>query len=199
MGRHGANRPGPDYGGSRPARSPLHADLFSQRDRRADADPADALIATHYESLRGYVLELTEGDESATADVLKETFYRAERDRARHQQLDSAVRPWLVLIAQAVVRDGERHAPAGHDDRPESVRRRPSGGSLPPVTVIRAVEELPAEQREVLVELFYRGVSLEEAARIRDISVDTVKTRLYYAMHTLSAVLDRQIAERYEA
>ena len=52
--------------------------------------------------------------------------------------------------------------------------------------------------RDILVELFYRGVSLEEAAAVRGVPVETVKSRLYYAMRALRIVLDQQIADRHE-
>jgi RNA polymerase sigma-70 factor (ECF subfamily) len=192
MGRHAADRPGPD------SRSPLHADLFAPDDRRSRADPYavfDALVAPHYDGLQGYVLRLTEGDEGAAESVLKETLYRAERDPSRYPQQGPAVRPWLVLIARTVFHDGERHAPAGHDDHPPA-RRRP-GGSLPAVTVSRALAEIAVAHRDVLVELFYRGISLDEVARADGTSVAAVKARLDSATEALRAALDRQIAERH--
>jgi RNA polymerase sigma-70 factor (ECF subfamily) len=104
-----------------------------------------------------------------------------------------------VLTARTVLRDGERLAPAGHDDRPggaagDQAADRP----VPATTVIRALEELSAVHRDILVELFYRGVSLEEAANVRGVTVETVKSRLYFAMRALRLVLDQQISDRHE-
>jgi RNA polymerase sigma-70 factor (ECF subfamily) len=65
--------------------------------------------------------------------------------------------------------------------------------------VARALDELSPVHRDVLVELFYRGVSLEEAAEVRGVPVETVKSRLYYAMRALRVVLDQQVAGRAEA
>jgi RNA polymerase sigma-70 factor (ECF subfamily) len=192
MGRHAADRPGPD------SRSPLHADLFTPNSRKNDADHYavfDSLVAPHYDSLRDYVLRLTEGDEAAAESVLKEALYRAERDPSRYPQQGYAVRPWLVLIARTVFRDGERHEPAGHDDRPPPARRR-AGGPLPTVTVSQAMEGLALGHREVLIKLFFRGVSLDEVAQADGTSVAAVKARLDAAMEALRVALDRQIAER---
>jgi RNA polymerase sigma-70 factor (ECF subfamily) len=147
------------------------------------------------------VLRLTEGDEAATESVLKEPSYRAAQDPARYPQRPSAVRPWLVLTARTVLRDGERLAPAGHDDRPESSRsgERSTGPEPPPATtVVRAMEDLATTHRDILVELFYRGVSLEEAAQVRGVPVETIKSRLYFAMRALRVVLDQQVAERHD-
>jgi len=205
MGRHAANRPATDSGGTPVARSPMHADLFVPHDRMTHqnrdttGDLFDRLVTPHRTALRAYVLKLTEGDEAATDSVLKETFYRAAQDPSRYPQRASAVRPWLVLTARTVLRDGERLAPAGHDDRPLPHRPESVPAPRPGITVVRAMGELSDVHRDVLVELFYRGVSLEEAAEVRGVPVETVKSRLYFAMRALRVVLDQQIAERHDA
>jgi RNA polymerase sigma-70 factor, ECF subfamily len=191
MGRHAAERPASDSG--RPGgRRPLHADLFApapgtRAARTAEERQAatfESLIGPHREALREYVLRFTDGDQSETDSVVKETLYRAAQEPARYPQRPSAVRPWLVLTARTVLRDGERLAPAGHDDRP-GVAAPPSG-----TTVMQAMDDLAATHRDILVELFYRGVSLEEAARVRGVEVETIKSRLYFAMRALRVVLD---------
>jgi RNA polymerase sigma-70 factor (ECF subfamily) len=169
------------------------------RERRATT-AFDALVKPHRRALRAYILRLTEGDDAVADCVLKETLYRASQDPARYPQRASAVRPWLVLAARNVLRDGERYAPAGHDDRPDIPRppeaRVPVKG-LPATTVVAAMEGLSSVHRELLVELFYGGVSLEDAAADRGVPVETVKSRLYYAMRALRTVLDQQIADRH--
>jgi RNA polymerase sigma-70 factor, ECF subfamily len=200
MGRHAANwsAPEPDGGGRRP----LHADLFltgpipsAGPDRAVAA--FDAMIAPHRSALYAYVLRLTDGDEAFAESVLKETLYRAAGEPDRYPQRASAVRPWLVLIARAVLRDGERLAPAGHDDRPAPGRgERSRRARSAPITVVRALDELSPVHRDILVDLFYQGVSLDEAADELGVPVETVKSRLYFAMRALRVVLDQQVADR---
>ena len=205
MGRHAANRPAPDSTGV-PGRQPLHADLFvptpgSSAARIGESRAAaafEALVKPHREALREYVLKLTDGDEAVADTVVKETLYRAGQDPGRYPQRLSAVRPWLVLTARTVLRDGQRLAPAGHDDRPEpSPYGERSSAGQPATTVVRAIDELSGTHRDILVELFYRGVSLEEAAQVRGVPVETVKSRLYFAMRALRSVLDQQVADRH--
>jgi RNA polymerase sigma-70 factor (ECF subfamily) len=203
MGRHAADRPAPDSGG--PNRRPLHADLFSPAPgtaaalaaERRSAEAFEALVEPHREVLHGYVLRLTDGDEDATASVVKETLYRAAQDPSRFPQRPSAVRPWLILTARSVLRDAERHVPPWSEAHAAPEPPAPVGG--PPITVLRAVGELSATHREILVELFYCGVSLEDAAAARGMPVDTVKSQLYYAMRALRTVLDQQVADRHGA
>jgi RNA polymerase sigma-70 factor (ECF subfamily) len=77
---------------------------------------------------------------------------------------------------------------AGHDDRPPE-RAAPRSGT----TIVRAMDDLAAAHRDVLVELFYQGISLEDAAAARGVPVETLKSRLYFAMRSLRTVLDQQI------
>jgi RNA polymerase sigma-70 factor (ECF subfamily) len=190
MGRHAADRPAPDDR-AQAARRPLHADLFAPvpgsaaalaAERRAAA-AFETLVEPHRAALYEYVLRLTHGDQDATAVVVKETLYRAAQDPSRYPQRASAVRPWLVLTARTVLRDDDRPAP--------SARMSPG---RPPTTVRRALDGLAGNHRDILVELFYRGVSLEDAADARGVPVETVKSRLYHAMQALSAVLDEQVS-----
>ncbi|GLY94387.1 sigma factor-like helix-turn-helix DNA-binding protein [Actinoplanes sp. NBRC 103695] len=190
MGRHAAGRP------------PLHADLFTpppgDTARLAGESRAAAafelLVGPHRPGLRDYVDKLTDGDGQLTDSVVKETLYRAAQDPSRYPQRPSAVRPWLVLIARTALRDGERMAPAGHDDRPQFVPPEPPAAT----TVLGAMDSLADTHREILVELFYRGVSLEEAAHHRGVPVETVKGWLYYAMRALRGVIDQQVADRHD-
>jgi RNA polymerase sigma-70 factor (ECF subfamily) len=185
------------------SRPPRHADLFaptpgSPAARAGEIRAAaafEALVRPHRAALRAYVLRLTHGDDAGADTVVKETLYRAAQDPSRYPQRPTAVRPWLVLTARAVLGDGERLAPAGHDDRPDPMLapEPPRAPAAPETTVLRAMEELSGTHRDVLVELFYRGVSLEALARAHGEPVDAVKSRLYHAMRALRAVLDQQV------
>lgn len=218
MGRHAADWTAPgsqspdDRDISAGQRFPRHADLFVPTPGGAAARPGsersgqafDRLVEPHLGTLRAYILRLTEGDEAVADSILKETLYRVAREPGRYPQRPSVVRPWLLLTALDVLHDGERYAPAGHDDRPPLPHRgdeHPLGSPapIPATTVVAAMEDLPAEHRELIVEMFYGGVSLESAAADRGVPVETVKSRLYYAMRALRAVLDQHVTERHGA
>jgi RNA polymerase sigma-70 factor (ECF subfamily) len=175
-----------------PTGVPHHADLFSLGDEPSPADVDEAsfqaLTEVHREALFGYVLRLVGGDDGQAQDIVKETFYRASQDPSRLVQRTSSVRPWLVLLARTVFQDGLRREPA------DAVGTRPAVPAA--TTVVRAMDSLSRVHREILIELFYRGTSLEEAAQAHAVPVDTVKSRLYYAMRALRVVLDQQVADR---
>jgi RNA polymerase sigma-70 factor (ECF subfamily) len=196
MGRHAAGRPPPEPDDAQSGRTGLHADLFvptpgtaaaRMPEERANA-LFEGLVGPHRPALRAHVLKLTGGDEAAAESLLKETYYRAARDPAHFPQTEAAVRPWLVLTARMVLREG----------RPPAAGRAASGPvpGTRSTTVPRALDELSEVHREIMVELFYRGVSLEEAAEVRGVPVETVKSQLYFAMRALRVVLDQQVGDR---
>ena len=211
MGRHAADRREP--GSAEPddrrraagPRLPLHADLFAPTPgsaaARVNAERAEQAVSRvvepHRADLRAYILRFTDGDEVVAETILKETFYRAAQEPARLPRRPSAVRPWLALVARNVLRDGERYAPAGHDDRPPPPvhEERPPAPSIPATTIAAAMEDLPAMHRELIVQLFYGGVSLEAAAAERGLPVRAIKSRLRAAMRALRSVLDQHMAD----
>ncbi|RSM47192.1 RNA polymerase subunit sigma [Actinoplanes sp. ATCC 53533] len=190
MGRHAADRP---------RKPPLHADLFVPTPGSAAARAAQSratsvfekLVEPHRDALEIYLLRLTDGDVAAAESLLKETLYRAAQDPSRFPQRSSAVRPWLVLTARTILRDGTRMA--GHDDRPPADQPPPSPRAA--TTIVRAMDDLAAAHRDILVELFYQGVSLQDAAAARGVPVETLKSRLYFAMRSLRVVLDQHLAD----
>jgi RNA polymerase sigma-70 factor (ECF subfamily) len=212
MGRHAADGTAPgssgpdDRGKAAGPRLPRHADLFmpapDSAAARVSAEQAaetfGRLVEPHRATLRVYVLKLTDGDEAAADSVLKETLYRLAQDPQRYPRRPSAVRPWLVLAARNVMRDGERYAPAGRDDRPypllQELRSPEPAAQVPASAIVGMMNDLPGADRELLVEVVYGGVSLEAAAVERGVPVETVKSRLYFAMRSLRGVLDQHLS-----
>jgi RNA polymerase sigma-70 factor (ECF subfamily) len=51
--------------------------------------------------------------------------------------------------------------------------------------MLDALDSLKPEHRTVLIEVYYRGRTVAEAADVLQIPVGTVKSRVYYALRTL--------------
>jgi RNA polymerase sigma-70 factor (ECF subfamily) len=58
--------------------------------------------------------------------------------------------------------------------------------------VTDALRQLTRQHREVLLECYYRGCSVAEAARRLDIPPGTVKSRTYYALRALRLALEER-------
>lgn len=194
-GRHAANRKAPEndqYRAEHPSSSgpPSGTDRADPESRPADA--YEVLVEQHHASLLSYVLGLTRGNRDRAHEIVEETFRRVAEDPARFTQRAASVRAWLAVVARGVCDEGDRRpgARAGHAAvGPLTDRVDPAAST----TILRAMDNLSGVHREILVELFYRGTSLEDAAAARGVPVETVKSRLYYAMRALRVVLDQQV------
>jgi len=58
--------------------------------------------------------------------------------------------------------------------------------------IVRAIHMLAIEHREVLTLRFFGGHSYEEIARMMEIPIGTVKSRIFYAMKTCREKLKEQ-------
>ena len=142
---------------------------------------------------------------AATADeLMQEVWFAVARDAARY--LPSArFTTWLFSIAHNrmidSIRARRRHASLeslGHESD-EIIRHLTADPSTSPVAaavardeaaaLIRAVEELPREQREAFLLQVEGDLDVEEIARITDSSFETTKSRLRYARAKLRELL----------
>jgi RNA polymerase sigma-70 factor (ECF subfamily) len=105
-----------------------------------------------------------------------------------------SVRGWLLTVARNIITDRIRAKAA----RPTEVAEMPTTppierdhaqGVVDSMTVLAALDRLTAEHREVLVELYYRGRTVAEAATVLGVPPGTVKSRSYYALRAMRAVI----------
>ena len=105
-----------------------------------------------------------------------------------------SVRGWLLTVARNIVTDRAR-AKAGPADRGRRVADHAAGRGdhsesvVNTMVVMDALNQVSAEHRDVLVELYYRGRTVTEAATALGIPPGTVKSRSYYALRALRAAI----------
>lgn len=161
-------------------------------------DGAAALMAqlhdAHGAALWGYCLRLTGHDHARAEDVVQETLFRAWRNRDRLDESQGSVRAWLFTVARNIVIDEFR---SRHAQSELSVAQVPENGTPDDATdrllmswiVAEALRTLSAEHRAVLLECYFRGASVTDAARRLDIPEGTVKSRTHYALRALRLAL----------
>ena len=155
-----------------------------------------------------FALRLTGGNTSEAEDLAQEVFLRAYRHWDTYTRGTSA-RSWLFTITRnAFLRSRERQA-----RRPESLEsdldydvaavtstdvfgntdapnpEREFFDSFVDEEVIRAVEHLPADFREVVVLSDVEGLSYAEIADVINAPLGTVKSRLYRGRRMLERAL----------
>lgn len=177
----------------------------STRGRRRSVsvtDPEDELIRTLYEqhaaSLLMFVLRLTGGDRQRAEDIVQETLLRAWRNAHRlGAQGHQSLRPWLITVARRIAIDdhrSERARPTEEYDRDlENFAESDSTDRvLRTITVTNALRTLSQPHREILIETYFRGRTVPEAAKELGLPLGTAKSRVYYALRALRSALQKQ-------
>ena len=155
----------------------------------------------------------TLGREEDARDVTQETFLRAFRALSGFKG-DAKFSSWLYRIALNLCRDWmrkERRAPLVAV--PEGVDVEQMAAEQGPVETVedlaaraelhrevaKAMEFLPAEQRQAIILKEYHGLTFQEIADLMKCPLSTVKTRVYQGLSTLRKQLGEQMAPRRES
>jgi RNA polymerase sigma-70 factor, ECF subfamily len=107
----------------------------------------------------------------AAAGAFRAWLYRIARDRAFGKLRRSRVE--LPLVGDEVASEAEEPFTAEDAER-----------------IHAALDQLPAEQREVLVLRFVEDMSYEEMARVVNCPVGTIRSRIHYAKQALRRLLE---------
>ena len=125
-------------------------------------------------------------------DARQECFLRAWKNRKRFRTGGNAV-GWLMGIALNIVRERRRKfRPAMSLDDFDPPERVIAGPDERIETLTKAVETLPARQREALACRFLRGMSIAETAAVMGCAEGTVKAAVFKAIANLQKMMKRK-------
>jgi RNA polymerase sigma-70 factor, ECF subfamily len=148
-----------------------------------------ALYDQYATSLWSFVVRLTGGDRARSQDVVQETMLRAWRNPSVLDENEGSARAWLFTVARRIVVDEWRSARSRRElsveEPPELVEADQVDAMLDEWIVTEALDRLTPEHRAVIVECYYRGRSVAEAAEVLSIPAGTVKSRTHYALRAL--------------
>lgn len=162
----------------------------------SDEEMLRALHDEHAPALWGYAMRLTGGDAGRAQDAVQETLLRAWTHPEILDSERGSPRPWLFTTLRNLLID---------EWRSRSVRPEVVTGDLPEVAtpdhadaavqswlVADALRQLSRQHREVVLECYYRGRTVAQAAERLGVPVGTVKSRTYYALRALRLALEER-------
>jgi RNA polymerase sigma-70 factor, ECF subfamily len=160
----------------------------------ADEDVVRALYAEHGDALFAHALRLAGGDRQRAEDLVQETLVRAWRHPDVLDPERGSVRAWLFTTARNLSIDAWRRRSSRvpevvTDTLPEPPGVDEADRVVEGWLIAEALERLTPTHRQVLIECFYRGRSVAEAAARLGVPPGTIKSRTHYALRALRLAL----------
>ncbi len=175
-----------------------------------DQDAFRRLVARHQERIFGYLLGMVRDREVAN-DLFQETFLRVvaamQRERATYTHQDRWL-PWVMRIARNAALDHLRSRKKwqdvsnGSDEDETSFWDRLADASADVADEVMhdtdrsaflnaCIQQLPPEQRDVLLMRHESELTFREIAEITDVSINTALGRMRYALLNLRKMMTR--------
>jgi RNA polymerase sigma-70 factor (ECF subfamily) len=160
----------------------------------AAEDTLRALYDEHAGAVLRFAVRLTGGDLGRAEDIVQETLLRAWRQRDALDAQRGSLRPWLFTVARRIAIDAHRARGARPTEVGDSVLSAVPAADeidrgLDRLIVADALQALSVEHRAVIVETYFHGRSVGEAAVVLGVPVGTVKSRTFYALRALRLAL----------
>jgi RNA polymerase sigma-70 factor, ECF subfamily len=173
-------------------------ELLVRRFQEGNADAFEVLVQRHGTRVYNLCLRIL-GDPEEAADVSQDTFLAALRKLSTFRG-DSAFTTWLPRVTVNACYDSlrrKRRRPLlqivrdEDDERPETSLPAPDHADevVFSVDVARALLEVPEEFRVVLVLADVQDLPYDEIARVLEIPVGTVKSRVFRGRAALGKAL----------
>jgi len=179
--------------------------------QEGDAEAFAALYQRHLRPILNFFYKMSY-DRGLAEDLAQETFLRLLKTRSRYRP-EASFRTYLYTVARNLFIDRYRSLRAApralSADQPLAEEGATLGDQIPsrepdPLQQVqdreaaqwarRAMEGLPAAQREVFVLAEGQGLKYREIATILSIPVGTVKSRMHAAVIRLRGLLGRKLA-----
>jgi len=149
-------------------------------------------------ALYGVIVKVL-NDDSSAGDVLQDVFMKIWRHLDRYDETKGRLFTWMLNIARNTAIDILRSKSHKMEQKirnmPDDVHVVDSLIAVQPSTdylgFSRILEKLTKEQRTLIDLAYYKGCTQEEIARVMDIPLGTVKTRMRNAINQLRTILNK--------
>jgi RNA polymerase sigma-70 factor, ECF subfamily len=164
----------------------------------------ETLIKRHQSRIFGFIYSKV-GDRDLADDIFQDTFIKVIRTlKSNAYNEEGKFLPWVMRIAHNLIVDHFRHnkkMPMYRETEEFSIFSIMTDDALSIENKLisdqvtkdlrQLVEELPADQKEVLMMRLYQDMSFKEISEVTGVSINTALGRMRYAVINLRKVIDK--------
>ena len=164
----------------------------------------ESLIKRHQSKIFGFIYSKV-GDRDLANDIFQDTFIKVIRTlKSNAYNEEGKFLPWVMRIAHNLIVDHFRHTkkmPLYRETEEFSIFSIMTDDSLTIENKLisdqvakdlrQLVEELPLDQKEVLMMRLYQDMSFKEISEATGVSINTALGRMRYAVLNLRKVIDK--------
>jgi len=186
-------------------RAPLEDTALMLRYKDGDIMAFEELYRRHNDALYRYLLRRCRHKPTAE-DLYQEVWSKIIRSKERYRPT-ARFTTFLYRVAHNCfidhVRRNKRHGTVSAGDPDTTVDSAPLPDALAEKSkarenLIRALQTLPAEQRDTFLLHEEAGLNLEAIAQVTGVNRETAKSRLRYAMKKLKTAMSDPVPEKEE-
>jgi len=169
-----------------------------------DENALTILINRHQSKIFGFIYSKI-SDRDISNDIFQDTFIKVIKTlKSRAYNEEGKFLPWVMRIAHNLIIDHYRKnkkMPMFRETEEFSIFSIMSDDSLTienqiiqeqvEIDLKKLIEELPADQKEVLVMRMYQDMSFKEISEITGVSINTALGRMRYALMNMRKVIDK--------
>lgn len=163
------------------------------------------LIEKHQSKIYGFIYSKV-SDKDITDDIFQDTFMKVIRTlKSNSYNEEGKFLPWVMRIAHNLIVDyfrNNKKMPIQRDTGDFSVFSVLQDGSPNIEAQIidlqiendlkKVIEELPEDQKQVLVMRIYQDLSFKEISEITGVSINTALGRMRYALMNLRKIIEKK-------
>ena len=169
-----------------------------------DESALASLIERHQSKIYGFIYSKI-GDRDLSDDIFQDTFIKVIKTlKTSSYNEEGKFLPWVMRIAHNLVVDHFRKAkrmPFQRETEEYSIFNYMTDNSLNiegqiiseqvESDLAKLLDELPADQKEVLVMRMYQDLSFKEIADLTGVSINTALGRMRYALLNLRKIIEK--------
>lgn len=169
-----------------------------------DENAIAILLNRHQSKIFGFIYSKV-GDRDHADDIFQDTFIKVIKTlKSQNYKEEGKFLPWVMRIAHNLVVDHFRKCkkmPLTRETEEYSIFSYMSDNSpniekqmvkdQVEIDLLKLIEEIPSDQRDVLVMRIYQDLSFKEIADITGVSVNTALGRMRYALMNLRKIIEK--------